>query len=71
MSESGPFEYVRAIIIGDELRWEYKINTSPVQGSMSHDDDISDYTDMDIIELTMSMVGVPEEQKDLIEIQYG
>jgi len=71
MSELEPFEYVRAIVEIDELRWEYKVETSPVQGSMSHDEDVSDYTDDDIIDLTMGMIGVPEEQKDLVEVQYG
>ena len=68
--EKEVFEWIRAIVDCGSLRWQYKVNTSDVVGGDAHDEDISDWTDDDIKDMTCSMLGVKDDQRDLIEIQY-
>ena len=58
MSEN--YKYVRAIADCGDLRWEYQLADSDVLGRMSHDEDVSDWSDDDIIHVTRAMLDVPE-----------
>ncbi len=62
--EKEHYEYVRARICCGELSWEYQIKTPGApQGRMSHDEDVSDYTDDDIKQLTRDMLDCPDDQE--------
>ena len=62
------YEYVNAIICCGELRWKYKVEGCDVSGSMPHDEDVSDWTDEEIIDLTCNMLDVSDDQRGLIEV---
>ncbi len=68
--ENESYEYVRAIADCGELRWEYKISGNDSQGSMSHDEPVDDYSEDDIRDLTVSMLDIPDDKKEEIEIIY-
>ncbi len=45
------YEYIKAIVDCGELRWEYCLKGSHQVSRMSHDEDVSDYSDEEIIRL--------------------
>lgn len=70
--EKEVYEFVRANIAAGELVWDYKINTSETHGSEGYDDeDVSDWTDEEIKDLTCSMLSVDAEQRDIIEVIWN
>lgn len=64
------YEYVKAIIDCDELSWEYRIVGSPVTGKMEHDELVEGWSKREIIDLTRSMLDIPDDQRDVIHIEY-
>lgn len=66
--ESANYEYVRAIVDCGELRWEYKVEDASVPGRMTHDEDVTDYSDDDIRDITRMMLDCPDSQE--IEVLY-
>lgn len=40
----------------------------PVPGSISHDEDVSDWTDEEIADCIADLVGIEEGEKDKIEV---
>jgi len=71
MSEAEGYEYIKAIIDCGSLRWEYLIAGYDVKGRDAHDEDVSDWTEEEILTLTKNMLDVPEDQADRIEIIYA
>ena len=70
MIENERFEYVTAIRDAEgNLRWESKLEESQAVSQMKHDDDVSNYSDEDVIDLTMGMLGVSEDQRSIIKIE--
>lgn len=65
------YEYIRAIISGPDLRWEYRIKGRAAEGRMSHDEDISLFDESDIKKLTKSMLDVDNGDPVDIEICYN
>lgn len=64
------YEYVRAIRDAEgNLRWEYKLHGN-ISARMSHDDDVSEYSEQDIVRLTASMLSVEEHEIGVIEVSY-
>jgi hypothetical protein len=67
-TEQESYEFIRAHADCGELRWEYKLESSDVVGRMKHDEDIEDWSDDDIKQVTEMMLGIPEDQVDKIEV---
>lgn len=65
------YEYIRAIVDGADLRWEYKLAEAAVSGHMDHDEDVSDWSKSDIEKLTVSMLDVTPDDRSTIEIRYA
>ena len=63
-------EFIRAHVDCGDLRWESKLVGNPRVARMQHDEDVSDYTDQDIRDLTVQMLDVSDEQVGLIEVIY-
>jgi hypothetical protein len=40
------YEYIRATIEDGQLRWRYRLNNANVEGSDTHDEDVSSWTDL-------------------------
>lgn len=64
------YEYIRAIVDCGELRWEYKLKAFDVSGSMSHDEDVSEWSDEDIKTVTRMMLDVNDDDPVEIEVQW-
>ena len=65
------YEYVRAIVGTDgELRWESKLVGNWRVACMDHDEDISDYTEDEIRDVTAAMFDVPADERDIIDVIY-
>lgn len=65
------YEWVKAIVCGDELRWEYKLEGSDMIGGQSHDEDVSDWTEEEIKKLTcMSLELEERDLADRLTIEY-
>jgi hypothetical protein len=68
--DSDEYEFITATRSADgDLSWSYRAKGSDRPGSQAHDEDVSEWSDEDIIELTMTTLGVPEHQRDLIKIE--
>ena len=65
------YEYIRAIVDGADLRWEYKLASVAVAGHMDHDEDVSDWSKSDIENLTVSMLDVTSDDRSKIEVLYA
>jgi hypothetical protein len=65
------FEYVRAIVDCGTLRWEYKLIDSFHTGRMEHDEDVTEWTEQDIIDLTCRMLYVPDDNRDVVRVEYA
>lgn len=63
------YEWIKAIRSSEELRWEYRLEGAARDGRQDHDEDVSDYTDKQIIELTASMLDVRDDNRDVIQIE--
>lgn len=50
--DSERYDYIRAIVDCGNLCWEYKLKGNSVAGKMSHDEDVSDWSEDDIRKLT-------------------
>lgn len=64
-----PKPFCRAIVDCGNLRWEYRHPGAKVEGRMSHDEDVSDFSQEDIIDLTRSMLGLAPEET--VEVVYA
>lgn len=64
------YEYIRAIVDGEELRWEYKLVDAAVAGHQDHDEDVSGWSKSDIENLTVSMLDVTADDRSKIEVRY-
>lgn len=65
------YEWIKARVLeGRELIWTYKLTDTSVWGSDSFDEEVSEYTEDEIRELTMDYLDVPKHQKHLIDVEY-
>jgi hypothetical protein len=64
------YEYIRAIIDCGSLRWEYKIKGRSVVGRMDHDEDVDNYSDEDIRQITRQVLNVSQADPVFISIEY-
>lgn len=65
------YEYIRAIVDGADLRWQYKLSEAAVAGHMDHDEDVSGWSKRDIENLTVSMLDVTPDDRSKIEVRYA
>jgi hypothetical protein len=65
------YEYIRATIEDGQLRWRYRLNNANVEGSDTHDEDVSSWTDREIIELTKTVMTIESDDPVKIEIVWG
>lgn len=71
MNEPDRYEHITAIVDCGDLRWEYQVQGLDSPGRMSHDEDISEWSKKDIIDVTMMSLGVPDDQRDIIKVEYA
>ncbi len=68
--DSDEYEFITATRDAEgNLSWSYRAKGADRPGSQAHDEDVSEWSDDDIRDLTMSTLGVPEHQRDLIVIE--
>ncbi len=66
---SDGYKFIRAIVDGGALRWEYQIDVLHApQGGMSHDEDVSDCSTDEIVSLTRQMLDLSDSQD--VEVCY-
>lgn len=65
------YEYVKATVDCGELSWKYKVVGMETTGSMRHDEDVSEWSDDDIREVTAMMLDVPDDDRDKIEVRWN
>lgn len=66
----GQYEFIKAIVSGNSLRWEYKLAGNRVVGRQSHDEDVSNWSEREILDLTYQILDVSEPEKDVVQVQY-
>ncbi len=64
------YQYLRAIVDGHSLHWEYRLNGRPV-GAQGHDEPVEGWTDDDIIRLTRATLCVEADDPVKIEVQHS
>lgn len=68
MSEkSEQYQFIKATVDCGELTWEYALEGRSPQ-RMIHDEDVDDWTDEDIVDLTVDMLSVDPTQRGIIEV---
>lgn len=65
------YEYITAIVDCGNLSWKYKLEGATKPGGMSHDEDVETWSEKDIVDVTMGMLDIPEDQRDLIKVEYA
>jgi hypothetical protein len=65
----GHYEYIRAVRDGAHLTITYRLNGAAVEGSESHDEDVSDWTRQDIERVVRSLLSVDPD--DPVKIDIG
>lgn len=64
------YEYVKARVDCGELCWEYKLIGSYIVGRMAHDEDVSDWSENQIVDVTCLMLDVDKDQRKIVEVQW-
>jgi hypothetical protein len=62
------YEYIIASVDCGTLRWKSKLEGANKAGSMTHNECVEDWSNRDIINVTMRMLDVPEDQRELIKV---
>ncbi len=62
------FLFITAVIDCGTLHWEYQVEGLSAQ-RLNHDEDVAHWTDADVIQVTMAMLDVPEDQRSLIKVE--
>lgn len=65
------YEYITAVVDCGSLHWEYKHVGADRPGRMSHDEEVEDWEKEQIIDVTMTSLSVPEDQRDLVSVEYA
>lgn len=66
------YDYVTATISCGQIYWRYQIHGLDVPGSQSfNDEDVSEWTDKDIVDLTCNMLDIPESEKHIIKVVWN
>lgn len=70
MPASEEYKYIRATVTDGQLHMDYLVEGAFVAGSDTHDEDVSDWTEEDIIECVMMTLGAEEKDRPKIEVHY-
>lgn len=70
MAEKERYEFITAVVDCGGLRWKYRVDGAEVEGRQQHDEDVETWSDKDIIDVTMATLDVPEDQREIIKVQY-
>ena len=65
------YEYVKAIVECGELRLEYRLVGSSVVGRDRHDDDVSEWSDTEIIDVVCSLLSVDDDNRDVVTVEWN
>ena len=65
------YEYITATVnFNGDLSWQYRVKGSTVTGSDRFDEDVSDWTEYDILKVTRTMLSVDPNDPVKIKIEY-
>ena len=64
------YEYVKAIVEDGELRWEWRLVGSSVRGRLAHDENVTGWSDRDIMTVTCLMLDVSDDEREVVTIEY-
>ena len=62
--------FITAIVDCGSLHWEYQVEGLK-EARVNHDEDVEDWSDDDIKDLTIRMLDVPADQQHLISVEYA
>ena len=65
------YDYIRAIVDDGELRMEYQVKGLEVAGSDCHEENVTGWSDDDIIECVAMTLGLGDADRKMIEVQHG
>lgn len=65
------YEKITAVVDCGNLRWEYRVAGAKKDGGQRHDEDVEHWDKRDIVDLTMTTLGVPADQRELIKVEYA
>ncbi len=63
--------YVIACVEDGNLRWKYRLNGSSVIGREKYDEDVSEWSEVDIVSLTKSMLSIAADDPVQVQVRYG
>jgi hypothetical protein len=62
------YKYVKATVSDGELSLEYRLEGALVTGRDGHDEDVSGWTDREIVNLACGMLGIEDADRDVVEV---
>lgn len=65
------YEHITAVVDCGSLHWEYKLVGALTPGRMDHDEDVEEWDNEQIIDVTMTTLTVPEDQRALVSVEYA
>lgn len=60
--------FCKAFVDDGSLHWEYRVGNNHAVGRQGHDEDVSGWTESDIIKLSRQMLGLNEDAS--VEVIY-
>lgn len=65
------YEYIKAIVDCDgELCWEWRLVGSSVIGRLRHDENVAEWSDKEITNLTLQMLCVEQDDRSLVRVEW-
>lgn len=64
------YEFITAVVDCGTLYWEYQVKGRKAC-RLNHDEDVGDWSDADIIRVTIHTLDVPSHQHSLIRVEYA
>lgn len=61
------YVYIEAAFSGSDLHWRYQV-AGMVESRLMHDEDVRDWSNKDIVDLTMRILDVPAHQRGIIQV---
>lgn len=65
------YDYIKAYVDGNDLSLEYRLHGQHIIGRERHDEDVSEWSERDILALTRSMLSVADGDPIQIEVIYS
>lgn len=67
-SDDEQFEHFSIDVEGGKAVARYKVEGAEVEGSDAFDEDVSDWTDDDLLDHAQAICGLPESQRGIVQI---